>query len=61
MWRRLFWSPSADDKEAQPLLEKEDTSPLVVFCFVVNSCIGVPADSTAALAISWRSPTVPNG
>jgi len=38
---QLFWSPSADDKEAQPLLEKEETSPLVVFCFVVNSCIGV--------------------
>jgi amino acid permease len=39
---RFFWAPAAhDDKEAQPLLEKEDTSPLVVFCFVVNSCIGV--------------------
>lgn len=38
---RFFWTPAHDDKEAQPLLEKEETSPLVVFCFVVNSCIGV--------------------
>jgi len=34
-------TPTTGEKEALPLLDKEDTSPLVVFCFVVNSCIGV--------------------
>jgi len=40
---KFFRTPlgQSDEKEAQPLLMKEDTSPLVVFCFVVNSCIGV--------------------
>jgi hypothetical protein len=40
---QFFRTPlgQSNDKEAQPLLMKEDTSPLVVFCFVVNSCIGV--------------------
>lgn len=36
---RLF--SRRDEKESEPLLEGKEISPLVVFCFVVNSCIGV--------------------
>jgi len=36
---RTFWAGGG--KEREPLLEKEHSSPIVVFCFVINSCIGV--------------------
>merc|ERR1719272_102768 len=38
-----FFGGMRGDKERQPLLPGpiEDASPILVFCFVVNSCIGV--------------------